>query len=158
MKTEIAYNNEENLLSTFFPKVVQSHLNVLSGPVNSTALPEILFITSYPPRECGIATYSQDLVKALDNQFNHSFKISLCPLESENEKHDYTEEIKYVLNTDHPNSFVRLAKTINENDEISIVMIQHEFGFFANNEIEFNRFLDSLIKPVILVFHTAESG
>ncbi len=27
--------------------------------------PEILIITSYPPRECGIATYSQDLVTAL---------------------------------------------------------------------------------------------
>jgi hypothetical protein len=25
-------------------------------------LPEILCITSYPPRECGIATYSQDLI------------------------------------------------------------------------------------------------
>ncbi len=154
MKTEIAYNNDGNLLSTFFPKVIQSHLNVIQGSVNSTALPEILFITSYPPRECGIATYSQDLVKALDNQFNHSFKISLCPLESENEKHDYTEEIKYVLNTDHPNSFTRLAKTINENDEISIVMIQHEFGFFAKSENEFKEFLDSLIKPVIIVFHT----
>ena len=50
-------------------------------------LPEILFITSFPPRECGIATYSQDLIKALKNKFNHSFKISICPLESDSEKH-----------------------------------------------------------------------
>ncbi len=28
-------------------------------------IPEILFITSYPPRECGIATYSQDLMASL---------------------------------------------------------------------------------------------
>ena len=34
-------------------------------------LPEILFVTSYPPRECGIATYSQDLIKALNNKYRH---------------------------------------------------------------------------------------
>jgi hypothetical protein len=41
---------------------------------------EILFITSYPPRECGIATYSQDLVKALNNKFSSSFTFSICAL------------------------------------------------------------------------------
>jgi hypothetical protein len=40
---------------------------------------EILFITSYPPRECGIATYSHDLIKALDNKFSNSlYNKSLC--------------------------------------------------------------------------------
>ena len=44
------------------------------------ALPEILFITTFPSRECGIATYSQDLVFALKNQFSKSFSISICAL------------------------------------------------------------------------------
>ena len=35
-------------------------------------LPEILCITSYPPRECGIATYSQDLIVAVKNKFEKS--------------------------------------------------------------------------------------
>ena len=38
------------------------------------SLPEILFITSFPPRECGIATYSQDLIAALNNQIENSFQ------------------------------------------------------------------------------------
>jgi hypothetical protein len=50
-------------------------------------LPEILFITSFPPRECGIATYSQDLIHALNLQFEDSFITSICALESANEKH-----------------------------------------------------------------------
>ena len=32
-------------------------------------LPEILVITTYPPRQCGIATYSQDLIKALNDHY-----------------------------------------------------------------------------------------
>ncbi len=117
-------------------------------------LPEILFITSYPPRECGIATYSQDLIKTLKNKFSHSFKVSICPLESDNEKHDYTQEIKYTLNTDLPDAFAILAKSINEDEAIQMIMIQHEFGFFEKKESHFNDFLNSVAKPIIIVFHT----
>lgn len=117
-------------------------------------LPEILFITSYPPRECGIATYSQDLIKALNNKFSHSFKISICSLESDCEKHDYNEEIKYTLNPDIPDAFAILAKAINENEAIQLIMIQHEFGFFEKNKSHFNTFLELVAKPIIIVFHT----
>lgn len=116
-------------------------------------LPEILFITSYPPRECGIATYSQDLIKALNNKFNQSFAVKVCALESEDEQHSYTDEVKYILNTDVPNAFTNLAKTIND-DDILMIMIQHEFGFFENKEENFRQFLQALTKPVVLVFHT----
>jgi glycosyltransferase involved in cell wall biosynthesis len=145
MKNKIILKNEFDVASELVPKVVSQ---------NGNALPEILFVTSYPPRECGIATYSQDLIKALNNKFNHSFKIRICALESENERHDYTDEIKYVLNTDHPDAFTRVAKTINDNAEISIVMIQHEFGFYAKREDDFKQFLQALTKPVVIVFHT----
>lgn len=132
-----------------------SHLNDIHLFENqSQTLPEILFITSFPPRECGIATYSQDLIKALNNKFNHSFNISICPLESENEKHTYSEEHKYILDTDNENSFTKLAFRINKNDEIQMVMIQHEFGFFEKNEVNFNIFLKALTKPIVIVFHT----
>ena len=123
-------------------------------PDTDKKLPEILFITSFPPRECGIATYSQDLIKALNNKFDQSIKIRVCPLESENEKHIYTDEIKYTLNTDQSSSFTRLAKSINANADIRLVLIQHEFGLFEKNEKEFQQFLNALIKPIVIVFHT----
>jgi glycosyltransferase involved in cell wall biosynthesis len=131
--------------------------HVVSGssknyPVNS--VPEILFITSYPPRECGIATYSADLISALKNKFNDSFKIRICPLESENEKHIYSEEEEYVLNVDQSDAFMDLEKTINESSVIRMVLIQHEFGFFNKREDDFIQFLRALTKPVIMVFHT----
>ncbi len=129
-------------------------INGIMAGKNDIKLPEILFLCSYPPRECGIATYSQDLIRALKNKFNKSFTIRICPLESESEQHTYTDEIKYILNTDYPAAFITLAKFINEDAGIGMVMIQHEFGLFKNNEDNFKQFLQALAKPVTIVFHT----
>lgn len=146
-------------LSPTNPWSVNGKQKVISGngihiTETDNRLSEILFITSYPPRECGIATYSQDLIKALNNKFSNSFAISICPLESENEIHTYREEIKYTLNTDQPDAFIRLARSINNNAVIRMVMIQHEFGFFLKKEDELKQFIRALTKPVIIVFHT----
>lgn len=117
-------------------------------------LPQILFISSYPPRECGIATYSQDLIKALNNQFSESFEIRICALANENEQHQYPDEVNYILETDRSRSYRKLADDINSNADIQLVMIQHEFGLFRSNEEDFKHFLHKLIKPVMIVFHT----
>jgi glycosyltransferase involved in cell wall biosynthesis len=122
-------------------------------PQTSPVIPEILFITSFPPRQCGIATYSQDLIASLENKFGTSFKINVCPLESENEKHIYSEDIKYILNSDCSDDFIRLASAINRNQAIKMVLIQHEFGLFKK-ENYFKLFLKLLTKPVVLAFHT----
>jgi hypothetical protein len=106
-------------------------------------LPEILFITSFPPRECGIATYSQDLITALNNQFEDSFSCSICALESETEQHTYDLQPKYILNTDCKNSFVKTALLINNDENIKLVVMQHEFGFFAKKEREFKQLFDN---------------
>lgn len=121
---------------------------------NINSLPEILIITSYPPRECGIATYSQDLIFALNNKFTKSFELTICALESEFEKHNYSNEVKYTLETDTKKSYLDLAEKINENSTLSMVLIQHEFGFFKSNETDFIQLLQAINKPIIVVFHT----
>lgn len=126
----------------------------LSHSIHAIKLPEILFITSYPPRECGIATYSQDLITALNNKFSQSFTLRICPLESDNERHLYAKEVKYILNTDHKEAFSKLSDEINADPDISLVLIQHEFGLYAKQEDAFQEFLESVNKPVITVFHT----
>jgi len=127
--------------------------------INEHTIPGILFISSYPPRECGIATYSQDLIKALNNKFDNSFSISICALESEKEIHSYPEEVKFVLNTSDSASYNKTADEINKSPEVQLVMIQHEFGFFNNgHEDDFNVFLSKLKQPIIITFHTVLPG
>ena len=117
-------------------------------------LPQILFITTYPPRECGIATYSQDLIDALNSKFKKSFDIIVAALELKNDKYSYSGIVEYVLETDNQNSYLKLADDINKNKAIQMVVIEHEFGLFKSNEDDFMEFLKSIKKPISLGFHT----
>lgn len=115
---------------------------------------DILFITSYPPRVCGIATYCQDLIKALANKFNESFSLRVCALETGDTTYQYPEEVTYRLDSSSAAEYKKMANTINRDDQISIVLIQHEFGLFNKQEQAFLQFLQEINKPVILAFHT----
>ncbi len=118
------------------------------------ATPEILFVTSYPPRECGIATYSQDLISALNQQFEHSFTCSVCALEQTGDNYEYESTPKYRLDTLSVKSMIDTAQQISDDPDVKLVIIQHEFGFFASCSVEFRSFLEQISQPVIVVFHT----
>ncbi len=128
--------------------------NQLINTVEKNELPEILFVTSYPPRECGIATYSQDLIKAINKKFSNSLSIKVCALESNGTVYPYPKEVKYILKTSIADSYKKLSLDINNNVNIKIVMIQHEFGFYKLQEDAFIQFMYEINKPIAIVFHT----
>jgi len=115
---------------------------------------EILFITSYPPRECGIATYSHDLISALNNKFSQTFSIKVCALESGETNYSYPPEVKYTLDTSRAAEYELIASSINKDTNIKMVLVQHEFGFFHKQQKTFQKFLKTISQPVIIVFHT----
>jgi len=117
-------------------------------------LPEIIFITSYPPRECGIATYTQDLIAAIQNKFEDTFHPTVCAIETKDEKYNYPGEVTCKLETDNKQSYIETVHRINANQAIKMVVVQHEFGLFASNEDDFIAFLNELNKPIVIAFHT----
>ncbi len=152
MKNKTFLNYEINEAPAFLPKAASKYDKQLL--VEEDVLPEILFITSYPPRECGIATYSQDLVQALSNKFEHSFLLKVCALECGNPARTYPEEVRYVLDTNNSAKYVQLVHNINNDKRIQLVFLQHEFGLFHNAEVDLLQFLYSVVKPIIIAFHT----
>lgn len=119
---------------------------------------EILCVTTYPPRQCGIATFSDDLIRSIDVKLGHSYSVKVCAIESSYEQHDYDKRVKYKLNTSQASDFRRLADVINNDSEISATLIEHEFGLFKENETQFAAMLGWIKKPVIIVFHTVLSS
>lgn len=130
----------------------QGHIS--TGNKQETEIPVVLILSSYPPRECGIATYSQDLILALNKQFDHSFEVQVCAFETGLMDYEYPEEVSDVLQTDIPVEYALLAQRINENERICLVLLQHEFGFFQLAGDPLQAFLQALEKPLITVFHT----
>jgi glycosyltransferase involved in cell wall biosynthesis len=153
---EAEVNREQlfNFDNSLYPAVIPPHVGQELFADKANDLPEILFITSYPPRECGIATYSQDLIKAINNKFSNSLSIKVCALESGDIDFKYSGDVKYTLKTSLADSYGKLALKISKDNRIGIVLIQHEFGFFKKQEEAFIRFLLMLTKPVVVVFHT----
>ncbi len=155
MKNEIVLNVGEAVENALFPKVIRQKAAGKGTQLQTDNLPEILFLTSYPPRECGIATYSQDLLKSLDNKFSNSFSLKVCALESGDANHAYPGEVKYVLDANDSAKYVELAHAINIDNDIKLILVQHEFGFFQDaGEDALLKFLYGLAIPAIVVFHT----
>lgn len=125
--------------------------------INKKEHAKILCLTSYPPRECGIATYSQDLIIALETKFSKSITIKVCALEVGKNHFKYPKEVKYILNTSEASEYEKLSIAIDKDSEIDMVLVQHEFGFYKSQERAFVQFLYSLTKPIVVVFHTVLS-
>src|SRR5690606_2175327 len=123
-------------------------VNDISTPIKkSIKLPKVLLISTFPPRECGIATYTSDLKNALENKFEKSFDIKICALNSNIENHTYkSKDVEIVLNTNDHEAFADLATKNNIDPDLEIVMIQHEFGLFKNSEEALIKMLKNIIK------------
>lgn len=114
----------------------------------------LLFISSFPPRACGIATYTTDLINAIEAKFQDSFEVAIVTLETEGEQHRYERIPWFVLDTSDTGSYIELANQINQSEDIHIVAIQHEFGLFKEQEDMFGIFLGLLKKEIVITFHT----
>lgn len=110
-----------------------------------------LFISTFPPRECGIATFTQDLMNAIEKNSS----IDNCSVISiSKDKHIYDEKVIYDINQDKFTHYVKAANLINLSD-FDVVIIEHEYGIFGGQDGEYViQFAQLIKKPIITTFHT----
>ncbi|AEM73667.1 glycosyltransferase family 4 protein [Caldicellulosiruptor acetigenus] len=110
-----------------------------------------VFVSTYPPRECGIATFTQDLVNAIEkyNDVRRCYIIALSK-----DKHIYDNRVIYDINQDKFSNYVKAANLINMSD-IDVVVIEHEYGIFGGEDGDYIiPFVKLIKKPIITTFHT----
>src|SRR5690554_1484725 len=97
---------------------------------------KIALIGTYPPRQCGIGTFTKNLVKAIAANTD-SKKISkhamVVAINEDGQKYEYPEEVIHVIRQNHQRDYVDAAKFINYSDA-EICMLQHEFGIFGGDD------------------------
>jgi glycosyltransferase involved in cell wall biosynthesis len=116
---------------------------------------KMLIVSSYPPRECGLATFSNDIVNAVKIVFGNTLPIEICALQNSDQEYKYNNEVTYTLPTSSLDDYRLVAEKINERNDIGLVCIQHEFGLFGGAYGDYIlSFILALNKPVVTIFHT----
>lgn len=118
---------------------------------------KIAYIASYPPRECGIATFTHNLVKSVS--LHQPKKIGTAPamivaINDFDNQYEYPEEVQFVIRQDHQKDYARAANFINYSDA-QVCILQHEFGLFGGESgVYILPLLHRLQIPLIVTFHT----
>jgi len=106
-----------------------------SGTVVRTT-PNIGYIGTYVPRECGIATFTADVVKSV-----HAYPFVGEPFVAAMVKPDedlnrYRYPVRFFVREDSYGDHIRVATYFNE-APVAVVNLQHEFGIFGGRDGEF---------------------
>ncbi|RXA17596.1 glycosyltransferase [Methanosarcina sp. MSH10X1] len=114
---------------------------------------KILFIGTYVPKECGIATFTADLLNSVSGEYN-DVHCEVIALNDPSETYNYPEEVVFQIQRDRIEDYYRAADYINQSD-IDLVCLQHEFGLFWGNAGDYIfALLSGINKPVISTMHT----
>ncbi|MRX38576.1 glycosyltransferase [Flavobacterium sp. LC2016-23] len=117
---------------------------------------KIVFLSTFPPTQCGIATYTQDTIKGITDVYGKSVTCEICELV---DKPNAKPTQAFTLNTKKREDYTRVAEEMNADESIKLVHIQHEFGLFSGNYGDhLLDFLNVIRKPVTFTFHTVLPG
>lgn len=112
----------------------------------------ILNMGTYPPKQCGIATFSMDLRNSLVLQ---GHKVQVMTVSDDDSAYRYPAEVVHNLKQNQKQDYVRAAAFINSDPHIELLIIQHEYGIYGGEDGEFILELVKLLhKPYILITHT----
>ncbi|WMT56279.1 glycosyltransferase family 4 protein [Truepera radiovictrix] len=122
-------------------------------PVNRSSLRKIAVIGNYPPRQCGIATFTADLVGAL-GELHGPEAVFAVAMNDTPEGYAYPPVVRFELPQGDLSHYARTADFLNLQD-VDVVNVQHEFGIFGGESgSHLLTLLRDLKAPVVTTLHT----
>lgn len=120
------------------------------------SLKKIAFIGNYPPRKCGIATFTHDLHGAVAK--STSAQCFVIAINNIVEGYDYGKEVQVRIVEQELDDYLTTADYLNFNN-IDVVSLQHEFGIYGGpSGSHILALLRDLKMPVVTTLHTVLSN
>lgn len=118
---------------------------------------KIAYIGTYPPRECGIGTFTRDLFHSVASAngtepgAHEGFVVALNDYE---QVYGYPEEVKLIIQQEQQADYIEAANFINLSGA-DCCILEHEFGIFGGqNGVYILPLLHRLEIPLVVTLHT----
>ena len=106
-----------------------------------------VFVATYPPRRCGIATFTRDLADSTGD-------YEIAALHAPGGPDVYPSEVRHRIRREILPDYLEVARNLNRSS-VGVVSVQHEYGIWGGDDGEFVLdFVGALTKPVVATLHT----
>jgi len=114
---------------------------------------KIAFISSFPPRKCGIATFTSDLIHNTYLASERVIEPVVVAMQSDSSQ-QFCEPVERVIRKNNKKDYMKAADFINSSD-IKSVSLQHEFGLYGGRAGSYIvPLLRRLNVPIVSTLHT----
>lgn len=123
------------------------------GSATLASVKEVAYVSTFPPRKCGIATFTADLVSSISklDRLNAQRVISI---DGRRLFKPAYAGIEHKIGRDFLEDYLLMADFLNQSP-VNVVNIQHEFGIFGGEAGEYIcSFIDKMKRPIATTLHT----
>lgn len=115
---------------------------------------KIAFISTYPPRKCGLATFCENMIIHLLAEIQTSDKIDVYALNTTENQINYTSPVRQLISENIKEDYSNAADKINSDYDVCIVQFEH--GIYGGQAgLYLLSLLCRLKIPIISILHTA---
>jgi glycosyltransferase involved in cell wall biosynthesis len=118
---------------------------------------KVICIGNYPPRKCGIATFTKNLVESMLQAANiksESLDIEIIAMNDHNQSYNYSNKVVRYINDYVPEEYLNAANYINQSGA-EVCLLQHEYGIFGGDSgLLLLRLLRKINIPIVTTLHT----